>query len=228
MRTIFVATKNTRRFQLGIQRINHKHHGVERLALVAGEVGLGKTIASIYFGVANGATLLTIWPRMTQHWLLRTLVKELGAEPAWRAERLIEQIIEILHKEPRTLIFDEFDHFFRDNDSKRIDALETLRKIHDICHCPMVFVGEERIDKKIDRIPRLADRIIEFVKFERYKESDVKDMIRQLSEYRFEDDAIAKITKISDGRIRPIIKLIHAAEGAARIHELKSIGAKDF
>jgi hypothetical protein len=53
-------------------------------------------------------------------------------------------------------------------------------------------------------------------------------MIGQLSEYRFENEAIQKITKMSDGRIRPVMKLIHAAEGAARIHHLKSIGAEDF
>jgi DNA transposition AAA+ family ATPase len=228
MKEIFVATKNTKRFQSAIQRINHKLHGVERLALVAGEVGLGKTIAGIYFGVANGAMMLSVWPGMSRHWLLRVLAKELGLEPAWRTERLVEQIKVALFKEPRTIIFDEFDHFFRDNDAKRIDALETLRKIHDVCGCPMVFIGEERIDKKIDRIPRLSDRIVEIVRFERYKEGDVKDMIGQLSEYRFENDAIQKITKMSDGRIRPIMKLIHAAEGAARIHHLKTIGAKDF
>lgn len=228
MKTIFVATRNTKRFQTAIQRINHKLHGVERIALVAGEVGLGKTIAGIYFGVANGATMLTVWPRMTQHWLLRVLAKELGLEPAWRTESLIEQIINVLNKEPRTIIFDEIDHFFRDNDAKRIDALETLRKIHDLTRCAMVLIGEEQIGKKIDRISRLSDRIVEIVRFERFKESDVKDMISQLSEYRFGEDAIQKITKASDGRIRPIMKLIHAAEGAARIHQLKMIGAKDF
>jgi DNA transposition AAA+ family ATPase len=228
MNPIFVATKNTKRFQLAIERINHKFHGVERLALVTGEVGLGKTISAIYFGVKWDTVYLRIWPRMTQNWLLRVLAKELGLEPAWRTEKLIEQIRYALVTEPRTIIFDEFDHFFRDNDAKRIDALETIRGIHDICQCPMIFIGEERIDKKIERIPRLSDRIVEVVKFERYKEGDVRDMINQLSECRFENDAIEKITKRSDGRIRPIMKLIHAAEGAARIHHLKMVGAKDF
>ncbi len=211
-----------------MQRINHKLHGVERIALVSGEVGLGKTVAGLYFGVSEGATMLTIWPGMSQHWLLRELTKELGVEPAWRTENLIEQIKKILLEEPRTIIFDEVDHFFAENGTKGIDALETLRKIHDVCHCPMVFIGEEQIDKKIARIPRLNDRIVEIVRFERYKESDVKEMIAQLSEYRFEDDAIQKITKMSDGRIRPIMRLVHVAEGTARIHHLKTIGAGDF
>lgn len=229
MKTIFVTTKNIKRFQSAIQRINHRSHGIERIALVAGEVGLGKTIAGLYFGVREGATMLTIWPRMTQHWLLRSLARELGIdEPAWRTEKLIEQVRNILVQERRTLIFDEVDHFFRDNDAKRIDALETLRKLHDICNIPMILIGEERINKKIERVPRLNDRIIEIVRFERYKENDVKDIIDQLSDYRFETDAIEKITKISEGRIRPIIRLIHRAENAARIHQLKTISAKDF
>ncbi len=228
MKEKFVITKNIKKFQSAMHHIAHKFHGVERIALIVGEVGLGKTVAGLYFGVSEGATMLTIWPGMSQHWLLRELVKELGIEPAWRTENLIEQTKKLLFEEPRTLIFDEMDHFFRNDGPKEIEALETLRKIHDVCHCPMVFIGEEYIDKKIARIPRLKDRIVEVVRFERYKETDVKDMISQLSEYRFGDDAIEKITKLSEGRIRPIIRLIHAAESAARIHQLKMITARDF
>ncbi|MFB3887617.1 MAG: AAA family ATPase [Thermodesulfobacteriota bacterium] len=229
MKAIFVTTKNIKRFQSAIQRINHKYHGIERIALVVGEVGLGKTVAGLYFGVRDGATMLTVWPRMTQHWLLRSLARELGIdEPAWRTEKLIEQIRYVLIREPRTLIFDEVDHFFRDNDAKRIDALETMRKLHDTCGVPMVLIGEERINKKIERVPRLSDRIIEIVRFERYKGNDVKDIIDQLSDYRFEADAVEKIAKESDGRIRPIMRLIHKAETTARIHQLKTVSAKDF
>jgi hypothetical protein len=65
MKTIFVTTKNVKKFQLANQRINHKYHDIERIALVAGEVGLGKTVAGIYFGVRDGATMITVWPRMT-------------------------------------------------------------------------------------------------------------------------------------------------------------------
>jgi DNA transposition AAA+ family ATPase len=229
MKEKFVVTKNIKKFLSAMQHIKHKLHGVERIAVLAGEVGLGKTVAGLYFGVSEGATMLTIWPAMSAHCLLRELAKELGVEPvAWRTENLIEQIKKILIEEPRTIILDEIDHFFRDNGDKGLDALETLRKIHDVCHCPMVFIGEEQIDKKIARIPRLNDRIVEIVRFERYRESDIKDIVAQLSEYRFEDDAIEKITKVSAGRMRPVMRLIHVAEGAARIHQLKTITARDF
>jgi DNA transposition AAA+ family ATPase len=229
MKEKFVITKNIKKFQSVMHRIKYRLHGVERIALVAGEVGLGKTVAGLYFGVSEGATMLTVWPGMSQHWLLRELAKELGIDPVpWRTENLIEQINRLLLGDPRTIIFDEVDHFFRDNENKGFVALETVRKIHDICHCPIVFIGEEQIDKKIARIPRLNDRIVEIVRFERCQEGDVKDIIAQLSEYRFENDAIEKITKLSAGRIRPIMRLIHIAESAARMHQLRTIQAKDF
>ncbi|MBM4277279.1 MAG: hypothetical protein FJ130_05255 [Deltaproteobacteria bacterium] len=229
MKSIFVITKNIKRFQTAFQRINHKSHGIERVCLTVGEVGLGKTVAGLYYGVRDGAAMITVWPGMTQHWLLRSVARELGIdEPAWRTERLIEQIVHVLMQDRRTLIFDEIDHFFRNNDAKRVDALDSIRKLHDFCNIPVILIGEERVDKKIERVPRLNDRIIEVVRFERYKENDVKDIIDQLSDYRFEADAIEKITKTSDGRIRPIMRLIHRAENTARIHQLKTISAKDF
>lgn len=99
MREKFVVTKNVKKFQSAMQRVNHKLHGIERIALVAGEVGLGKTVAGLYFGVSDGATMLTVWPGMSRHWLLRKLLKELGVEPAWRTEVLVEQVGDVLRKE---------------------------------------------------------------------------------------------------------------------------------
>jgi DNA transposition AAA+ family ATPase len=228
MKEKFVVTKNVRKFHAAIQKVNHKLHGVERMAVVKGEVGLGKTETALQYAAQNGTVLLTVWPRMTQHWLLRELARELHLDPAWRTEALIDQIKKALRDTPRTIIFDEVDHFFVDRDSKRIDALETLRKIHDVCRCPMIFVGEENIDKKIGRMRRIDDRIVETVNFEKLTEPDVRQFISELTDCKFGDDAIERITRESNGRIRPIMNMIHAAEGAARIHQLKSITAKDF
>lgn len=228
MKDHFVITKNVKRFQMVINRINHKLRGVERMALVTGEIGLGKSEAAIQYGAHNGAVILNIWPRMSQHWLLRALVWELGMEPAWRPEKLIEQLKGRLLGKPRTIIFDEIDHLFRDSGSGKVDALETIRKVHDVCHCPIVLIGEEWIDKKISKFPRIDDRIVERTKFEKFDFSDVKQIIGELSDFRFENDAIEKITQDSGGRFRPIMSLIHAAEERAKMNGLRTVGAKDL
>jgi DNA transposition AAA+ family ATPase len=228
MKEKFVITKNVEKFQIAIQRINHKSIGLERIALIEGEVGLGKTEAALHYGAQNGAVMLSIWPRMTQHWLLSDITRELGFKPAWRTGTLIEKIQEELIKKPRTLIFDEIDHFFRDRDPKRIDALETLRKIHDLCHCPMIFIGEKGIAKKVRDLSRINDRIVEMVYFEKLEVEDVKSFISEISEYKFEAEAIEKITRDSNGRIRPIMNLLHAAEKHAKANQLKIITGKDL
>lgn len=228
MRNHFVITKNVKKFQTAIQRINHNRRGVERMALVTGEVGLGKTEAALWYGAHNGAIIIRMWEMMSGHWLLRELVKEIGVEPAWRTEKLVDQLKEHLSPKPRTIILDEVDRFLKDQDRKKVVVLETLRDIHDVCHCPMVFVGEEWIDKKMKRLPRLYDRIVEIARFEKFNIADVKHLIGELSEYRFNDDAIEKITQESGGRIRPIMNLINQAEDAARINQLRIIGVKDL
>lgn len=228
MKYHFVVTKNVKKFQTAIQKINHNHHGLERMALVTGEVGLGKTVAALHYGAHNDAIIIRMWEMMSGHWFLRELVREIGVEPAWRTEKLVDQLKEHLLPRPRTIILDEVDRFLKDQDRKKIAVLETLRDIHDVCHCPMLLIGEEWIDQKIKRLPRFYDRIIEIARFEKLEVSDVRHLVDELSEYQFDDDAIEKMTEESGGRIRPIMNLINRAEEAAKIGQLKAIARRDL
>jgi len=228
MKDRFVITRNVKKFHAAMQRINHNRHGIERMALVMGEVGLGKTAAAHNYGAYNGAVMIRMWEMMSGHWFLRELVKEIGVEPAWRTEKLVDQLREHLLPRPRTIILDEVDRFLKDQNPKKMAVLETLRDIHDVCHCPMVFIGEEWIGQRIMCFPRLSDRIIEVVRFEKLDFSDVKYLVGELSEYRFDDDAIGRIMEDGEGRIRPIMSLINRAEDAAKSGQLKTITARDL
>jgi DNA transposition AAA+ family ATPase len=228
MKNHFVITKNVKKFQLAIQKINHDRRGVERMALVTGEVGLGKTEAALWYGAHNGAVIIRMWEMMSGHWLLREIVKEIGVDPAWRTENLVDQLKKHLLPKPKTIILDEVDRFLKDQDRKKIAVLETLRDVHDSCHCPMVFIGEEWIETKMRRFPRLYDRVVEIAAFEKFDLNDVRSLVGELSEYQFSNDAIEKMTVDSGGRIRPIMNLINQAEDIAQISHLKTIAAKDL
>ncbi len=228
MKEKFVITKNVKKFQVAVQRVNHDRRGVERMALVTGEVGLGKTEAALWYGAHNGAVIIRMWEMMTGHWFLRELVKEIGVDPVWRTEKLVDQLKEHLSPRPRVIILDEVDRFLKNQDSKKVAVLETLRDIHDVCHCPMIFVGEEWIDSKMKRLPRLYDRIVEIARFEKFNADDVRQFLAELSDCRFSEDAIEKIARDSGGRIRPIMKMINQAEEIARAGQLKTINARDL
>lgn len=226
MRDHFVETRSFKRFREGIDHINHKLKGVERMLLVVGEVGLGKTESAIHYCAMNGAVMITLWPNMTQHWLLRKIVKELGSKPKWRTEDLVDQIQSIISEKSRTLIFDEIDHFLIDNSSRRVDAIETLRRIHDICHCGVVLIGEEAVDKKLMNNRRLYRRFVEIIRFEKLETDGIRKFLTETSEVRYRDEAIEIIAQNSSGKISEIINMIHRAESWASRNNERVVEAK--
>jgi DNA transposition AAA+ family ATPase len=223
MRDHFVITKSIRRFQDGIDHINHKLKGVERMLLAVGEPGLGKTEAAIRYCAMNGAVMVRTLEMMTGSWMLRTLVKELGGSPYYRSDKNQELIEQLLASKPRTIIFDEVDRFTR-----KPEILESLRDIHDICHCPMVFIGEETADKKLMHNRRLYRRFVEIVRFEKLDTDGVHQFLKEMSEWKYQDDAVEKITRDSSGKISEIVTMIHHAENWAKRNDAKTIGAKDL
>lgn len=223
MRDRFVETKSIKKFQEGIDHINHKLKGVERMLLAVGEPGLGKTEAAIHYCAMNGAVLIRTLEMMTGSWVLRTIVSELGGAPYYRSDKNFELVKQLLVSKPRTIIFDEVDRFTR-----KPEILESLRDIHDVCHCPMVFIGEEMADKKLMNNRRLYRRFVEIVRFEKLDIEGVKNFLGEVSVVNYKDDAVEEIARESNGKISEIITMIHHAEGWAKRNEAKSVSAKDL
>ena len=223
MKDHFVETKSYRKFREGIDHINHKLKGVERMLLATGEPGLGKSEAAIRYCAMNGAVMIRTLEMMTGSWVLRTIVKELGTEPYYRSDKNFDLLQELLASKPRTIIFDEVDRFTR-----KPEILETLRDVHDVCHCPMVFIGEEKAETKLQKNKRLYRRFVEIVRFEKLDTEGVKQFLAETSEIKYQNDAVEKISKDSNGKISEIITMIHHAENWTHRNNEKSIGAKDL
>ncbi len=223
MKDHFVETKSFKKFREGIDHINQKLKGVERMLLVVGEPGLGKTEAAIHYCAMNGAVFIRTLEMMTGSWVLRTIVKELGTEPYYRSDKNHDLIREFLTSNPRTIVFDEVDRFTR-----KPEILETLRDVHDVCHCPIVFIGEETADKKMMHNRRLYRRFVEVVRFEKLDIDGVKNFLVETSDIKYQGDAVDMITRESNGKISGIITMIHHAENWAKRNNEKSISAKDL
>ena len=223
MKDKFVVTKNVKHFHTAIEHINHKLKGVERMALVYSDPGLGKTETALHYAANNGSVMIRTKKLMSGRWLLEEIVEELGAAPAWKTKDLFGQAVTMLSSKQRTIILDEVDYFTSDS-----RVIETLRDLHDIAHCPMVFIGMGQAEKKLMRYPHLYDRFVEIVKFEKLDRDDVQLMARELSDVEFQPDAVDRISLESGGTIRKIITMIHRAEKTASANRSKTIGAKDF
>jgi len=224
MKNVFVPIKNVKRFRSAVDRIHHaKLKGVERMALIFGAPGLGKTETALQYAASNGALYMRMKKLMSARWFLRELVDCLGRSPQWRTEELFNQVVDVLKDNRRTLILDEVDYFT--SDSK---VTETLRDIHDVTGTPILFIGMQQADKRLMRYPHLYDRFVEVVKFEPLDREDVELMIKELPDVSFDEDAIDKVFAQSEGKIRRIMALLHRAEYIASRNRLKSISAKDL
>jgi hypothetical protein len=92
----------------------------------------------------------------------------------------------------------------------------------------MVFVGEEMADKKLMNNRRLYRRFVEIVRFEKLDTDGVKNFLGEMSEIKYQNDAVDQIARDSNGKISEIITMIHHAENWAKRNNEKTIGAKDL
>jgi DNA transposition AAA+ family ATPase len=224
MKERFVMTKSARQFFDGIAHINHKHKGIERMLLVIGEPGLGKTETALRYCANNqDSVFIRTYQLMSGPWLCQTILYELGQEPFHRSKKNLELICEILSQKPRVLIFDEIDRFVR-----KPDILESLRDIHDIACAPLVFIGEEIADKALAHNRRLYRRFVETIHFQKLDLDGVRDFISEMSDIKYQEDAVQKIASNTSGKISDIMTAIVHAERIAKVNGIKVVTAKDL
>ena len=225
MKIRFVSTRSVKRFWEMVDHINHKLTGVERMALVVGECGLGKSETALKYSAENRAIMVRTIELMTGCWLLRKIVYELGGAPAHSAEKNIDMIGQLIWKssKPRVIIIDEADRF-----AYKPALLETLRDLHDLYHVPVILIGEDGAEKKLMANRRLYRRFVDILHFEKLDTEGVKQFLCEVSDIRFEVGAVERISRESTGKISEIITVIHRMENWAKRNNAKSVGVKDL
>lgn len=77
-------------------------------------------------------------------------------------------------------------------------------------------------NSRLKRFSHLYDRLSEIVKFERFSKSDIKTIVKELSEIEMTDCTIKYIYS-NLNRFRQIVKVINKAETIAKANGLSSI-----
>ena len=190
---------------------------VSKMALVYGAFGLGKSQTIMWWVTNNDAIYVRCNHNISPRWLLSEIVKELDEVPCYTSQRLFEQIEEKLKYNPKILVVDEIDYLFSNK-----HTIETLRDIHDKLGIPVLLVGMELADKKLQKYGHINDRIFAKLKFEKLSKEDFKEIIETLSEVKFSDNAIRYITN-RNLQFRQIVKIITKAEQLANTNKLSGI-----
>lgn len=217
MKNSLIKTRNVKRFISLMDNLQKAPSNVSKMALVYGAFGLGKSQTIMWWVTNNDAIYVRCNHNISPRWLLSEIVKELDEVPCYTSQRLFEQIEEKLKYNPKILVVDEIDYLFSNK-----HTIETLRDIHDKLGIPVLLVGMELADKKLQKYGHINDRIFAKLKFEKLSKEDFKETIETLSEVKFSDNAIKYITN-RNLQFRQLVKLITKSEQLANTNKLPEI-----
>lgn len=217
MKNSLIKTRNVKRFISLMDNLQKTPSNVSKMALVYGAFGLGKSQTIMWWVTNHDAIYVRCNHNISPRWLLSEIVKELDEVPCYTSQRLFEQIEEKLKYNPKILVVDEIDYLFSNK-----HTIETLRDIHDKLGIPVLLVGMELADKKLQKYGHINDRIFAKLKFEKLSKEDFKEIIETLSEVKFSDNAIKYITN-RNLQFRQIVKVITKSEQLANTNKLSEI-----
>ena len=217
MRKVFIKTKNVKKFFTLMEEIQKLPPNIPKLALVYGNHGLGKTHAIMWWATRNDAIYVRANNEITQNGLLKLIVEELCERPFYLMQENYNLILKHLRQEQKIIIVDEADYLIGNK-----NVIEILRDIQDSTGTPIVLVGMGAIDKKISRFKHFEDRIYKKVLFENFNTEDIKNILLELTDLNFTEDAIDFLSTRTN-QFRQLIKLIEKLEKLSKTNEINML-----
>lgn len=216
MKKTFIKTKNVKRFITLMDELQKLPPNIPKLALVYGDHGLGKSQTIQWWADKNDSIYVRATQGMTSRWLLSEIAEEIGEDPYWHTQETFSLIENHLRQNPKVIIVDEIDYLIEKH------TVETLRDLHDKTGCPIVLVGMGAADKKLARYPHLMDRVYRQLKFEQFNQEDISDILSQLTDLSFTDDAIYHLATRTN-QFRQLVKLINKIEKLSQTNQIKEL-----
>ena len=179
-----------------------------RVGALYGPSGYGKSVAMAFTAQRTGAVYLEAKSIWTQRSLLKAIAEELGIAALQRtAPDMLDQIIDVLNREPRGLIIDEMDHIVRKQ------HVEIIRDIHDATRVPILLVGEEALPAKLRVWERFHNRILVFTPAQPATNDDARKLRdHYCPRVAIADDLLERIVQACRGVTRRIVVSLKEAE----------------
>ena len=214
---VFVRTKNVKKFVGLMEDLKKLPPNIPKLALIYGDHGIGKTQTLLWWATKNDAIYIRANNDITQNGLLKIIMEELDISPYWNMQDNFNAILKQLRIEPKIIIVDEVDYLIGYK-----NAIEILRDIQDNTGSPIVLSGMAFVDKKISRLKHFEDRLFKKLKFEHYSEEDLRDILNQITDLEFSDDAITYLATRTN-QFRKIVQTLEQLEKQAKTNQLNVI-----
>ena len=214
---VFVRTNNVKKFVGLMEDLKKLPPNIPKLALVYGDHGIGKTQTLLWWATKNDAIYIRANNDITQNGLLKIIMEELDIKPYFSMQDNFNTILKQLRVDPKIIIVDEVDYLIGYK-----NAIEILRDIQDNTGSPIILSGMAFVDKKISRLKHFEDRLFKKLRFEHYNEEDLRDILNQITDLEFSDDAITYLATRTN-QFRKIVQTLEQLEKQAKTNQLNVI-----
>lgn len=222
MKDKIVLTENMAGFAALVSALINKPERMDRIGLVFGKWGLGKTTSLEWFYSNNFcfyARAMSAWSRSV-NMMVEDLLHCYRVEPVGRLKKDIRELVRAAKKHKAPLFIDEANRIVR-----KSMLIETIRDIHDLARVPIVLIGQEDIMnllKRRDLMP-VFSRITEIFEFKELTASDIQRVSKDLCDLGCSEKVASFIRTVCLGDFRLVNALLIKAEDICSYNKLSEI-----
>jgi len=222
MKDKIVVTDNMARFVAGVEALINKPERLDRMGLIYGKWGLGKTTTMQWYYTNNPSFYrrsMAAWTR-SPNMMLEDLLRAYRVEARGRFKSDIRELIRVAKRHRLPLFIDEADRVVR----KSI-LIETIRDIHDLTRIPIILIGQEHIVNLLQRrdLGQVFSRITEVVEFEELNITDIQNISRELCDLECSSKVAAYIHTVTIGDFRLLNAFLTRAENLCAFNKTSEI-----
>lgn len=228
MKEGIAETRNVRSLYLATTALTERQ---ERIAIVSGESGLGKTTALINTQNNTNCIVIKACPTWTPKWMLAALCEQLGLRPQGQSQPMFDEIVKQLKFSRRTILLDEANFIVECLESRTIlSILGTLYRIHDDAEVPIIMFGLSSFPTYLkqkaarnETIDAFRQRCVKEIVFEKCDLADARLVADLRCEVKVSDALLAKIVDDISGSFRRLIVALTDIEREAIAQGWKEI-----
>ncbi len=202
--------KNVQKFDAAYAALISRPPGTPGMGLVHGFTGAGKTTTTVRKIVTSGAVYVRAMALWSPTVMCATICRELGVPPSGQPAEMVDRIIERMTSTGKALFIDEADYLLW-----KKPLIECIRDLHDASNVPIILIGMQGIEIKVQKYRQLQRRLAQNIKFEPLDFEDVQTLTQTCCQAPLADDLIEFLQLETKGSMGLIMVGLPAIERLA-------------
>jgi len=225
MKDAIVLTQNMIGFANLVENLIQKPGRMDRIGLIHGKWGLGKTTSLEWYYTNNPCFYvrsMAAWGR-SANMMVEDILSCYRVAPRGRLKQDIRELVRVVKKHRVPLFIDEANRVAR-----KADLIETVRDIHDLARTPIILLGDENIInllKRRDLMP-VYSRTTEIFEFKELSAQDIQHISRELCGLDCSGKITSFIRTVCLGDFRLVNAFLIKAEEICSLNKTSEISSK--